>query len=274
MTQKKQAGFNRRDVLGAMVAASVWPQLALADTFDNVERTRKIRIAIDPSAPPYSSKDAQLEFAGSEVDVARQLAKDWGMALEIVPTTPANRLPYLLTDKADLVISTLSITAEREKVIDFSVPYSGIQIVVAAPRATNLRSLADLVNVTVATVRGSTNDTELTKAAPPGARIVRFEDDATAITAIVSGQAQAYCTAPALLAPVNQRKPELAMESKLVVKTNLTGIGLPKGDTRLKAKLDAWVRASLKNGSLNAIYRKHHGADLSAEVLRAAGVSA
>ena len=115
-----------------------------------------------------------------------------------------------------------------------------------------------------------TNDTELTKAAPAGTQIVRFDDDATAITAIISGQADCYCTAPALLAPVNQRKPELAMESKVVVKTNLTGIGLHKGETQLKAKLDDWVRENLRNGKLNAIYRKHHGADLSPEVMRTA----
>ena len=179
---------------------------------------------------------------------------------------------YLLSDKTDLVISTLSITPEREKVVDFSVPYSGIQIVVGAPRSANIKSLADLASLSIATVRGSTNDQELTKAAPAGTKIVRFDDDATAITAIVSGQVNAYCTAPALLMPVNQRKPELALESKIVIKTNLTGIGIRKGDTRLKEKLDAWIKTNLKNGKLNAIYRKHHGSDLSPEVLKAAGV--
>lgn len=272
MNQSISVSSNRRRVLGGMLALAAFPLLANADTLDGIERGKKIRISIDPAAPPYSSKDAQLAFAGSEVDVARLLAQDWGVTLEIVPTNPANRIPYVLTDKTDIVISTLSITPERAKVIDFSIPYSGIQVVVGASRATNLRSLGELGSLTVAVVRGSTNDVELTKAAPPGARIVRFEDDATAITAIVSGQADAYCTAPALLAPVNQRKPELALEPKILVKTNLTGIGLRKGDTRLKEKLDMWVRENLRNGKLNAIYRKHHGADLSPEVLRAAGV--
>ncbi len=263
----------RRCVLGALLAlAGALPLLANADTLDTIQQAKKIRIAIDPSAPPYSSKDAQLAYVGSEVDVAKLLAQDWGVALEIVPTTPANRIPYVLTDKTDIVISTLSITPERAKVIDFSIPYSGIQVIVGAPKAKNVKSMADVEKMTVAVVRGSTNDTELTKAAAPGTHIVRFEDDATAITALVSGQADAYCTAPALLAPVNQRKPELAMVPKIVVKTNLTGIGLRKGDTRLKEKLDAWVRENLRNGKLNAIYRKHHGADLSPEVSKAAGV--
>ncbi len=272
MKQIKQSLVRRGLVIGAMLAATAVPMLAHADVLDNIEKTKKIRISIDPAAPPYSSKDAALDFVGSEVEVAKLLAQDWGVTLEIVPTNPASRIPYLLSDKADVVISTLSITAEREKVIDFSVPYSGIQIIVGAPRATKLSGLSDLSSLTIATVRGSTNDMELTKAAPAGTKIVRFDDDATAITAIISGQANAYGTAPALLAPVNQRKPDLAMEPKLVIKTNLTGIGVRKGETRLKEKLDTWVRANLRNGKLNAIYRKHHGADLSPEVKTAAGV--
>jgi polar amino acid transport system substrate-binding protein len=263
---------HRRLLSGIVALAAAFPLLVHADVLDNIQQAKKIRVSIDPSAPPYSSKDDKLEYVGSEVDVARQLAKDWGVALEIVPTNPASRIPYVLTDKTDVVISTLSITPERTKVIDFSIPYSGIQVVVGAPRAKALHSLSDLASVKVATVRGSTNDIELTKAAPPGTQIIRFDDDATAITAILSGQADAYCTAPALLAPVNQRKPELAMEPKVVVKTNLTGIGLRKGETRLEEKLDAWIRENLRNGKLNAIYRKHHGADLSPEVTRAAGV--
>ncbi|SEB25065.1 transporter substrate-binding domain-containing protein [Variovorax sp. YR216] len=265
--------ISRRTAVAGMagfIALAAASPPALADALSNIDKNGKIRISIDPAAPPYSTKDAHLEYAGSEVDVARLLASDWKLELEIVPTNPASRIPYLLTDKTDLVISTLSITPERAKVIDFSVPYSGIQVVVGAPKAVALRSLEDLAGKRVAVVRGSTNDTELTRAAPSGTQIVRFDDDATAITAIISGQADCYCTAPALLAPVNQRKPELAMEPKVVVKTNLTGIGLHKGEIQLKSKLDDWVRENLRNGKLNAIYKKHHGAEMSPEVMRAA----
>lgn len=178
---------------------------AQADVLDKITRAGKIRISVDPAAPPYPSKDARMEFVGSEVEVAALLAKDWGLELELVATSAANRIPFLLTDKIDAVISTLSITPEREKVIDFSVAHSGIQIVVAAPRPTALTRAEELVGKSVAVVRGSTNDTEVTKAAPPGTNIIRFEDDATAITALLSGQAHFYGSAPALLIPLNQR---------------------------------------------------------------------
>jgi len=263
----------RRAVLTSLAGAAAMTliaQSAHADALANIEKAHKIRISIDPAAPPYSTKDAQLAYAGSEVDVARLLAQDWKVELEIVPTNPASRIPYLLTDKTDLVISTLSITPERAKVIDFSVPYSGIQVIIGAPKSMQLSALAELAGKRIATVRGSTNDIELSKVVPAGAQVIRFDDDATAITAIISGQADCYCTAPALLAPVNKSKPELEMEPKIVVKTNLTGIGIRKGEAQLKARLDEWVRENLRNGKLNAIYKKHHGADLSPEVTRAA----
>lgn len=56
--------------------------------------------------------------------MARYLAKSMKLKLQLVPVTSANRVPYLQTDKVDLVISSLGKNAEREKVIDFSRAYA------------------------------------------------------------------------------------------------------------------------------------------------------
>ncbi|MDI5929714.1 transporter substrate-binding domain-containing protein [Rhizobium leguminosarum] len=240
--------------------------IAHADALENITSAGKIRISIDPAAPPYSIMDQDGKYAGSEVEVAEKLAKDLNLQLEVIPTSPANRIPYLLSGKTDLVISTLSITDERKKVIDFSKPYSAIQIVVGAPKSDSLSKLEDLVGKQVAVTRGSTNDTEITKAALPGTNIVRFEDDSTSITAILSGQASYYVTAPALLTTVNKKNPSAELEPKIVLKTNITGIGIKKGETALQEKLNAWIDASLKDGSLNSLYKKNFGIDLPKEV--------
>ena len=55
------------------------------------------------------------------------LAKDLGVELEIVPVTSSNRIPYVVTRRADLVISSLSILTERAKSIAFSTPYGNMQ---------------------------------------------------------------------------------------------------------------------------------------------------
>ena len=241
---------------------------AHADQLDSITAAKKIRVAIDLGVPPYGMKDDKLNSTGSDVETAQLLAKDLGLELEIVPTTGANRIPFLQTDKADIVISSLSITPEREKVVDFSVPYAGISAVVGAPKSMNIKSAADLSGKKVIATRSTTNDQEVTKILPKDATIVRFDDDATSITAIVSGQADIFATAPPLLKAINDKSPAKQMETKFVMKVNMLAVGFRKGEDKLKTKVDAWVRTNLKNGKLNAIYKKFHGADLPDEVTK------
>ncbi len=239
-----------------------------ADQLDTITAAKKIRIAIDMAVPPYGMKDDKLNSTGSDVETAQLLAKDFGLELEIVPTTGANRIPFLQTDKADIVISSLSVTPEREKVVDFSIPYAGIAAVVGAPKGMAITSAADLSGKKVISTRGTTNDQEITKILPKDATIVRFDDDATSITAIVSNQADIFATAPSLLKTINEKNPAKQMEVKFVMKVNMLAVGFKKGETKLKDKVDAWVRTNLKNGKLNAIYKKFHGADLPDEVTK------
>ena len=225
---------------------------------------KKLRVAIDLGVPPYGMKDAALKSTGSDVETARLLAQDLGVELEIVPTTGANRVPFLQTNKADIVISSMSITPERQKVVD-SRCYAAI-LAVGAPRSMTLTSAADLANKKVIATRGTTNDAELTKIAPKDAQIIRFDDDATSITAVVSGQADIFATAPALLRTINDKAPAKQMESKFVMRLNMLGIGLRKNEPALKARLDGWVRDNLQNGKLNAVYKEFHGVNLPPEV--------
>ncbi len=241
---------------------------AHADQLDTITAAKKLRVAIDLGVPPYGMKDDKLNSTGSDVETAQLLAKDLGLELEIVPTTGANRIPFLQTDKADIVISSLSVTPERAKVIDFSIPYAGIAAVVGAPKSMDIKSAADLAGKKVIATRSTTNDQEVTKILPKDASIVRFDDDATSITAIVSGQGDIFATAPPLLKAINEKNPAKQMEVKFVMKVNMLAVGLRKGEDRLKAKVDDSIRANLKNGKLNAIYRKFHGADLPDEVTK------
>ena len=278
MTRSRQTPSTRRNaVLSSLVSAMLlaaplaFVGTAHADQLDNITAAKKIRIAIDLAVPPYGMKDEKLNSTGSDVETAKLLAKSLGVELEIVPTTGANRIPFLQTDKADIVISSLSVTPEREKVVDFSIPYAGISAVVGTPKSMVLSGPADLAGKKVISTRGTTNDQELTKILPAGAQVIRFDDDATSITAVVSGQADIFATAPPLLKTINEKNPAKQMEVKFTMKVNMLAIGLRKNEPKLKEKIDAFVKAQLKSGELNAIYRKFHGADLPLEVSRNGG---
>src|SRR5580765_1613208 len=171
----------------AITALVAVTSLAHADALDDIKKAGKIRIAIDLGVPPYGMTDDKMQPAGLDVEVAKLIAKDWGLEFEHVPTTGASRIPALQTGKADLVISSLSYTAERAKVIDFSLGYAVLRTVIAAPKSVDVK--------TVATVRGTTHDTQLTKEAPKGMKLVRYEDDATEAQAFMSGQVDIFSTA-------------------------------------------------------------------------------
>ncbi|TCT09774.1 transporter substrate-binding domain-containing protein [Paralcaligenes ureilyticus] len=254
-------------VLAAALGVASVP--AQANDLSVIKANKVIRIALDLGTPPFGTKDATMKPIGSDVETAELLAKDLGVKMELVPTTGANRVPFLLTNKADLVVASFSITPERQKVVDFSVPYAAIQAVVGAPKSMNIKTLKDLVGKTVISTRGTTNDQAITKQALPGTHILRFDDDATSITAVISGQGDIFATAPALLQGINQKDPKKQMETKIVLSQAMLGVGLAKGNTELKAWVDNWVRANLKNGKLNAIYQKYHGAPLPESVTSA-----
>ena len=241
-----------------------------ADTLDDIRKAGKVRIAIDTAIPPFGMTDDKLQPAGSDVETAQLLAKDLGVKLEIVTTTGPTRIPMLQTDKADLVISTLSITPDRAKVIDFSLPYADHPSVVGALKSIPLTSYADLAGKKVAVVRGTTQDTDLTREAK-GAQLVRYEDDATMALAFASGQVDILATARSLLPAISKKNPARVVESRIVMQTFYLAIGMRKGEPQLKDWVNGWVKANLQNGQLGAIYKKYHGVDIPVDQLLKAG---
>jgi polar amino acid transport system substrate-binding protein len=233
-----------------------------ADALDDIRKAGKIRIAIDLGVPPYGMTDAQMKPTGLDVEAAEMLAKDWGLKFEHVSTTGASRIPALQTGKADLVISSLSYTAERAKVIDFSQGYAVLRTVIAAPKSVKVAKLADLDGKTVGTVRGTTHDTQLTKEGPKGMKLTRYEDDATEGQAFLSGQVDIFSTAEMLVAQLDKKNPARQVEVKFVLDTFKLAIGVKKDETRLLEEVNKWVSARLKDGTLNAIYKKQFGNDL------------
>lgn len=255
---KSTFSFKHAALALALVAAA---GAAQADLLDNIRQTKKLRVAIELALPPYGMTNDKLEPYGSDVETAQAIAKDLGVALEIVPATGPTRIPFLQTNKADLAIATLSISPERAKVIDFSTPYSVVQIVVAAPKSMPIKGYADLAGKSIAITRGNVQEMELMQKAV-GAQIVRYDDDATLVTAGVSGQAPIVSTATTLLQAIQTKNPSREMETKFVVKEFNLGIGMRKDEPKLLAWVNDWVKTNRANGKLNEIFKKYHKAEL------------
>lgn len=244
-------------LLGAGITA------AKADVLDNIMKTKTIRISTDLGIPPAGMMGASLEPIGADVEVGKLLAHDWGLKYELIQTTGATRIPNLQTDKADIVVSTLSVTPARAEVIDFSKPYAVLQSIVAGYNDLPVTSLETMKGKTVSVTRGTTQDTELTpQASKYGYTVARYDDDATLVTAAVSGQAKMVATSQSLVAQIDKKIGKDNFKPLFVLRNFDLAIGVKKGEPRLLAKVNEWVDANIKNGKLNAIYKKYYGTEL------------
>lgn len=255
--------------LAIATALTAYAGAAQANSLETIKERGTINIGVDVGQAPFGMVDGKMQQTGSDVETARLLAEDLGVKLNVVSVAPANRIPMLMTNKVDVVIASFSITDERKKTIDFSKPYAVIQSAVATTGGLKISSLKELDGKTVSVTRGSTNDQLITQAIKDeglSVNVMRYDDNATATNAVISGQQDIYIVAPSLLKPVNDANPNRQIEPQLVLKTFPLGIGLKKNQPELKAWLDQWVDTNLGNGKLGKIYETHHGVPLPKEM--------
>lgn len=257
--------MNRRPLLAliaccASLGATMSPTAALAQAaLDTVLAKKQITIAIPTDFPPYGFVGTDLQPQGLDIDMARLIAAKLGVKLELVPVISANRIPYLQTKKADLVISTLGKNAEREKVIDFTSAYSPFFQAVFAPKTLAVKAPADLAGKTVGVTRGAMEDIELGKVAPAGVDIKRFEDNNATVAAFVSGQVQAIATGASVAGTVMQKNPQLGTEYKFLLKDSPNFIGVAKGEDKLRLKVNEIIAAAKASGELDKLAQKWLG---------------
>lgn len=243
------------------LALTVGATPALANQLEDILAAGKIRVGTDTANPPFGMLDDAMAPYGSDVEVARAIAEDLGVQVEFVTTVNATRVPNLQTNRADIVISAMSITPDRQKVIDFSRPYSAISALVGGVRDVEISGMEDLRGKTVAVTRTSVADKLTTDTSGEyGLTVQRYEDDATLITAAVSGQAPIVATSLNVFNEIRRRNENF--ESKFEQASYDIAIGLRKNEPELKARIDEWVLENIRNGRLNEIYKKYHLVDL------------
>jgi polar amino acid transport system substrate-binding protein len=235
-----------------LIAGAAQAQGAL----DAIQARKQITIAIPTDFPPYGFVGIDLKPQGLDIDMATLIAAKLGVKVELLPVTSANRIAYLQTKKADLVISTLGKNPEREKVIDFTAAYSPFFQALFAPKAMVIKGPADLAGKSVGVTRGAIEDLELTKLAPPTADLKRFEDNNGTVSAFVSGQVQVLATGASVAANMMLRNPQLGAELKFVLKDSPNFIGVAKGEDALRLRVNQVIAQAKASGEIEKLAQK------------------
>ncbi|MDB5370605.1 MAG: Polar amino acid transport system substrate-binding protein [Roseomonas sp.] len=261
--------MNRRNLLTPLLLAPLLPFVGAGSaraqsgivTTGDIRKRGKIQIAMDTNNPPWGMLDTAMQPDGYDIAVGRLLAQELGVPLELVPVTSQNRIPFILTGKADLVMATLTVTPQRAEQILFSKPYCAQESIIMAPRETQISSFEDLRGKRVSVVRGAIQDPMVVQLAP-GATVMRYDNDASTIQALMSRQVEATATGFLIPAQTNRLQPGRNYEKKLSLGTQMIGIGMRHGSDDLLKTVNGFIDKAKADGRLAEIFRRYAGVDL------------
>ena len=255
--------LNRR-LFAALAASSLALGLAMpasAADLAAIESAGTIKVGMLVDFPPFGIQDASGTPDGYDADVAKALAESLGVQAQIVPVTGPNRIPYLLSGQVDVLVASLGITEERAQRVDFSAPYAGISIAVYGATGTEVAEPADLAGQTIAVARASTQDTGVTEVAPEGTEIRRFDDDASAVQALLSGQVNLIGLSNVVFLQVDKVAAG-KFDKKFDLSSQVQGIAVAPGSDALLEKVNAFVQTARSDGTLDEIHQKWLGEPL------------
>jgi len=246
----------------AAIAALVMTAGAAHADLDDILDRGKVVIAVPQDFAPFGSVGPDLKPEGYDVDVAKLIAKDLEVELELVPVTSANRIPFLQSGKVDVVISSMGANPGRAKSIWFTAPYAPFFSGVFAAPDKAISSAADLDGMTVAVTRGTLEDLDLSEMVSDDVTMRRFEDNATTIAAYLSGQADVLVTGNVIVAKMVDDNPGKPVETKFIIKNSPAFMGIAKGNMDLLQWLDIFILHKKLGGQLDELSTKWFGEPL------------
>ncbi|MBV8393157.1 MAG: transporter substrate-binding domain-containing protein [Alphaproteobacteria bacterium] len=253
----------KRIIAGLLILATAVfsGQAARADAFEDILKKGVVRIATPLDVPPFGSQNEKREPEGFDVELAGMVAKALGVKLEMQQVTGANRIPFLITNKVDIVISVMGLTPERAKQIMFTSPYADTNLAVFGPKSIDVKSADQLGKYKVAAAKGTTQELAIS-AMNPKADVMRTEDDATAAAAYVTGQAELFATNSLIIPDLQKRNPTKEFDVKFVIRRSPAHMGVRMGEHNLVRWLDEFIFFNMMNGEIDRLHQKWLGMKL------------
>lgn len=208
-----------------------------------------VRLGTEGAYPPWNFINDSGEVDGFERGLGDELCKRAELTCEWVTNEWDSIIPNLVSGNYDTIIAGMSITAERDEVIDFTQEYTPPD-----PSAYVAGSMD--VNVEGAVIAAQTNTIQASFIAEKGWTLVEFATPEETIAAVKNGEADAVLADKSYLMPFAQEDADLHMLERVEMIGGGVGMGVRESDGELKAKFDAAITSMKEDGSLNALITK------------------
>lgn len=235
-----------------------------ADKLDDIKKAGEVRVAVFDSNPPFGYVDPKTKkLVGYDVDVANAIGKALGVKVKLRATNPANRIPLLKSNKVDLIAANFTITPERAKEVDFSIPYFATGQKFIARKGV-LKTPDDLNSLRIGADKGTVQEITL-RERYPSAKVISYDDTPQAFTALHNGNVEAITQDDAKLmglmghlAPAQKADFEI---SPFSITKEYQGVAAIKGEDKLIGKVNTILLNMEKEGEAVKIYNRWFGPD-------------
>lgn len=229
------------------------------DTLDKVLQRGKLIVGVKYDTKPFGFINEKGQLEGFDVDIAKQIAKyilGDENKIEFKQVTPSNRILSLNSGEVDMIVATMTITKQREGVVDFSIPYFVAGQAIMVPKNSDILSMSDLNGKRAIIIFGSTSEKNLRLIAPE-AIISGYRTYTSAYSALKEGRADAMTTDDTILRGFALNDPSVKILPRRYSKEPYA-VAFKKGkkSERLQNKVNLILEDMITSGELKQIKAK------------------
>jgi polar amino acid transport system substrate-binding protein len=229
-----------KNLILTTAALAVAGSMALADAHSVV------RLGTEGAYPPYNFLNDDGEVDGFERALGDELCVRAELTCEWVTNEWDSIIPNLVSGNYDVIIAGMSITSERDEVIDFSDNYT-------QPDPSAYLVTSEDVDLATAVIAAQTGTIQAAFVAGTGATLLEFATPDETVAAVKSGEADAVLADKAFLAPIAESDAEVMLLEQEELIGGGVGLGLRESDGELRDKFNAAIASMKADGSLNAL---------------------
>jgi len=228
------------------------------DTLAEIKKSGKLRVGV-AKIVPWAFHDKNGKLVGFEIDVAKKMARDLGVEVEFYPVHFDYLLSDLLAERYDIIISGLSITAERALKVNFSAPYNVTHLTLAANEkmSKGFKTVESFNKngITIGVVHGTTAE-EIGSLTFPNAKIKLYEEDQALFKDLTEDKISAAISDAPRPEAVAKGFPGIVTTPLKPLATFPAAFAVRRGDPDFVNFLNSWIQERTVNGWIER-RRKH-----------------
>ena len=239
-------------------------------TLEDIQADGKVIIGVFSDKAPFGYVDDAGTYQGYDVEFANRLVQDLGTEVEWVATDPANRVPFLESNKVDIILANFTVTEERAEKVDFSLPYMKVQLGVVSPDSALVKSVDDLKDKKLIVVKGTTAETFF-EAEYPDIELQKYDQYADAYNALLDGRGDAFSTDNTEVLAWAKENPGFTVGIDALGNEDTIAAAVAKGNDSLLNFIDNEIEALADEEFFHKDYEKTlapvYGTDVDADTL-------